>query len=112
MPAKFSVLNAFYCLVLRPVGNNKLFTQLKVCFQCDLSPSSYQKWIDYTCWQGSSFMSKFMLCFIKAQGTSDHAGIIFGHAGPFPGQDMPGFVREDPDLWNFDVKSLEFPIKF
>ena len=48
---------------------------------------------------------------IKAQGTSDHAGIIFGHAGPFSSRDMPGFVQEDPDIWNFDV-SIQFPIKF
>ena len=34
----------------------------------------------------------------KAQGTTDHAGIIFGHAGPFSSQDMPEFVQEGLDL--------------
>ena len=48
---------------------------------------------------------------IKAQGTSDHAGNIFGHAGPFSSQDIPGLVQEDPDVRNFDVKGLESPIK-
>ena len=47
----------------------------------------------------------------KAQGTTDHAGIIFGHAGPFSSQDIPGLVQEDPDVRNFDVKGLESPIK-
>ena len=45
----------------------------------------------------------------KAQGTSDHAGIIFGHAGPFSSRDMPGLVQGDPDVRNFDVEGLEFP---
>ena len=37
---------------------------------------------------------------------------FFGHAGPFSSRDMPGFVQEDPDIRNFNVKSLEFPIKY
>ena len=46
---------------------------------------------------------------LKAQGTSDHAMIIFGHAGPFSSRDMPGLVQGDPDVRNFDVEGLEFP---
>ena len=47
----------------------------------------------------------------KAQGTPDHAGIIFGHAGPFSSRDMPGFVQEGPDVRIFDIKGLESPMK-
>ena len=45
----------------------------------------------------------------KAQGTTDHAGIIFGHAGPFSSRDMPGFVQEEPDIRIFNIKVLNFP---
>ena len=44
-----------------------------------------------------------LLTLVKAQGTPDHAGIIFGHAGPFTGPDRTGFVQEGPDIRNFDV---------
>ena len=47
----------------------------------------------------------------KAQGTPDHAGIIFRHARPFSSQDMPEFVQEVPDIRNFDVKVLNYPSK-
>ena len=48
---------------------------------------------------------------LKAQGTSDHAMIIFGHAGPFSSRDMPGLVQEGPDIRIIDIKGLEFPMK-
>ena len=48
---------------------------------------------------------------LKAQGTSDHAMIIFGHAGPFSSRDMPGLVQEGLDIRIIDIKGLEFPMK-
>ena len=56
-------------------------------------------------------MGGFSIVECKAQGTSDHAGIIFGHAGPFSSRDMPGFVQEGPDVRITDIKGLEFTTK-
>ena len=49
---------------------------------------------------------------IKAQGTSDHAGINFGHAGPFSSPDGTGLVQEDPDIRIFYLKVLNYPSKY
>ena len=48
----------------------------------------------------------------KAQGTSDHAGINFGHAGPFSTPDGTGLVQEDPDIRIFYLKVLNYPSKY